>query len=425
MPLDVAASLPADGVPSRAAPELLALRSAVAVRERCADVYRFVADGQSPHFALDSGRIDPIADYVATVTRENYPDLRIPFHSRWRHFAAGGRDRWASLAGRLAAATALERARTAIDLATISVLLDAGAGTVWRYREPAAGQLYARSEGLAVASFDMFSAGLFSSDPAWPLQADAAALQKLEEANLARGFQVAGNNPLVGLAQRVSLLNRLGHALEARPDLFGAKPARPGHLLTHFMQVVPDRRIAAAQILATLLDGLSSIWPSGLVVDGIALGDVGRHPAIRSGDRSDGLVPFHKLSQWLAYSLIEPVETGGLVVTALDGLTGLPEYRNGGLFIDLGVIRPRAPLGAGAPHTVASELVVEWRALTVALMDRLLGPVREKLGVDAATFPLARMLQGGTWAAGRKIAHALRPPDGPPPVALVADGTLF
>ena len=56
----------------------------------------------------------------------------------------------------------------------------------------------------------------------------------------------------------------------------------------------------------------------------------------------DGLVPLHKLSQWLAYSLIEPLIEAGFSITEIDGLTGLAEYRNGGLFIDAGVLVHRA-----------------------------------------------------------------------------------
>jgi Protein of unknown function (DUF1688) len=419
------ARAPAQRNDDGAAPELLGLRSAAAVRQRSDLVYGFVAGGHSPHFTIDSGRLDAIADAVATLTRENYPDLRIPVHSRWRHFAAGGTDRWAGLAQRLAGTTPRVKARTAIDLAVISVLLDAGAGDAWRYREAGSGRVFARSEGLAVASFDMFAAGDFSSDPASPLQADAEGLLRLDAARLASGLQVSPDNPLVGLGARVDLLNRLGGALAPRKDLFGAAPARPGCLIDHFLHIAQSGRVAAGDILAALLDGMAPIWPSGLVVDGVPLGDVGRHRAIVTRDRSDGLVPFHKLSQWLTYSLIEPVEAAGLSVVELDALTGLAEYRNGGLFIDLGAIVPRMPLDPDTAHAVASELVVEWRALTVALMDRLLDPVREKLGVTAADFPLAKMLQGGTWAAGRKVAASLRPPAGPPPLLVAADGTVF
>jgi hypothetical protein len=411
------------GVPqSNPVPELAVLRTAAAVRERCGTVCRWVADGRSPHFTLDQTRLGAVADYVADVTRAAYPDLRIPYHSRWRHFSAGGIDRWNELAAHLDA-DPIERARIAVDLATVSVLLDAGAGDAWRYRERETGLPFARSEGLAVASLAMFRAGAFSADPARPWRVDHAALAQLDAATLARGFQVDTDNPLVGLEQRSALLRRLGTALAQRPDLFGRAPARPGRLVDYFLSI-EGGRISAPTVLAALLDGLSSIWPSGLVLHGFAVGDAGRHPAVRTGDDTDGIVPFHKLLQWLTYSIIEPLEAGGLSVERLDELTALAEYRNGGLLVDLGVVRPRLPIDPHVRHEVSSQLVVEWRALTVALMDELVDLVRAKLGLDSA-FAMPQLLQGGTWSAGRKIAQTLRPPAGPPPIPVAADGTVF
>ena len=386
-------------------------------------VHDFTAAGHSAHFTIDKSRLAAVAAYVAAVTREAYPDLTIPFHSRWRHFAAGGIDRWRLVEGQLDA-DSVERSRAAVDLATVSVLLDAGAGDAWRYREPATGLTFSRSEGLAVASIDMFGAGGFSSDPDRPWRADDAALESIAPEILARHFQVEPDNPLVGLEQRSLLLRRLGAALKNRPNLFGSAPARPGNLIDYFLRTSIGNRIPAATILATLLDGLSSIWPSGLMLHGIPIGDAGRHPAVRTDDDTDQIVPFHKLSQWLTYSLIEPIEDAGLTVTGLDELTALPEYRNGGLLIDLGVICPRQPVDLQHPHDVSSEIVVEWRALTVALMDQLLEAVRRELGLDS-TFTMPQMLQGGTWSAGRKIALALRPPSGPSPLPILADGTVF
>lgn len=386
-------------------------------------VHRWVADGRSPHFALDESRLEAVAAYVAEVTREAYPDLNIPYHSRWRHFSAGGIDRWRELAARIDR-DAVERARVAVDLATVSVLLDAGAGEHWHYRESATGLSFARSEGLAVASFEMFRAGAFSSDPDRPWRLDAEALAKIDAAMLARHFQADADNPLVGLEQRSALLRRLGTALADRPDLFRRAPARPGNLVDHFLRTAHDRRVSAARLLATLLDGLSSIWPSALMLDGHPIGDAGRHPAVRTGDATDEIMPFHKLSQWLAYSLFEPLAWAGLSVGGSGELTALAEYRNGGLLIDFGVIRARAPIDPRTRHEASSQLIVEWRALTVALMDALLDLVRAELGLDAS-FAMPQFLQGGTWSAGRKIARALRPPDGPPPIAVAADGTLF
>jgi hypothetical protein len=402
---------------------LAKLRDAAAVRERCRMIHRWVANGRSPHFTLDEGRLGAVAAYVADVTREAYPDLSIPYHSRWRHFSAGGVDRWSALAARLDP-DPIAQARAAVDLATVSVLLDAGAGDAWRYRERDTGQVFARSEGLGVASLHMFVAGCFSSDPNQHYRVDAIGLEKIDAATLGHHFQVDAGNPLVGLEQRATLLRRLGKALTEHPDLFGRTPARPGHLVDHFLSIFGGRRIPATKVLAALLDGLSEIWPSGLTIDGFPIGDAGRHRAVRTDDATDQIVPFHKLSQWLTYSLLEPLETAGLAVERLDELTALPEYRNGGLLVDLDVIRPRAAIDRQARHDVASEFVVEWRALTVALMDSLLDLVRKELGVGSS-FTMPHMLQGGTWAAGRKVARELRPPDGPSPIPVAADGTVF
>ena len=160
---------------------------------------------------------------------------------------------------------------------------------------------------------------------------------------------------------------------------------------------------------------LAPIWPSRLSIDGVALGDTWLHPlapAVRGGP--PGYAPFHKLSQWLSYSLIEPLEWAGIAVTDIDGLTGLPEYRNGGLFIDAGVLTLKSPEEAQRPHTVDSTLVVEWRALTVALLDEIAERVRKTLRRSASELPLAKVLEGGTWAAGRRIAREKRA-DGSPP----------
>jgi hypothetical protein len=87
------------------------------------------------------------------------------------------------------------------------------------------------------------------------------------------------------------------------------------------------------------------------------------------------------------------------------------------------VIVPRAPLDPASPHAVASELIVEWRALTVALLDALREATRRCLGLE--TLSMSQLLQGGSWSAGRTIALDKRPPEGPPPIAVQADGTVF
>jgi hypothetical protein len=90
----------------------------------------------------------------------------------------------------------------------------------------------------------------------------------------------------------------------------------------------------------------------------------------------------------------------------------------------MGVLTPRDPAAASKIHEVADPFVVGWRALTVALLDRLAPLVGARLGLTPDLFPLAKLLEGGTWAAGRQIARQKRA-DGGPPFNVSSDGTVF
>ncbi len=401
------------------------LRDPATVRSRCHAIAAAVDAGYSAHFTIDRAQLTPVAHRVATLTRQRFPDLAIPYHSRWRHFEAGGVDRKERLDALLEGRTVEEIARSRIELTLISVLLDAGAGQQWRYIEyPSVAQRYARSEGLAVASFRAFTLGRFSSDAADPCRVDAKALMAIDAASLASMFQAGPGNPLVGLDGRVALLRRLGEALHEQPQLFGLD-GRPGMLFDVLSaKAVASGTLAAADILGLLLDAFSGIWPSGQLFEGRPVGDVWPHADAGGDGASGGLVPFHKLSQWLTYSLLEPFEWAGLAVQGLDALTGLPEYRNGGLLIDAGLLVPNKPRRMAKAMTPADPWIVEWRALTVALLDEIAPLVREALGVGPTALPLACILEGGTWAAGRAIAIERRP-GGTPPVTVESDGTVF
>jgi len=404
----------------RAAAETLL--SAKAVRERAHALLAIAEAGGLPDWQVDRGKLPEVARFVAGVIRERYPTLAVPFHARWRHFEAGGRDLWREIAASFKDTDA--EARAAFDLAITSVLLDAGAGPDWRFRDQATGIEAGRSEGLAIASLRLFQHGGFSADAGDPLRADAETLAHLPANLLAAAFQVTDDNPLVGLEGRAALLRRLGQRMKARPDLFGlADSPRPGGLYDALVARAESDRLPAPVILHVLLEALGPIWPDRLSLGGVPLGDTWRHPALKTGDATDGLAPLHKLSQWLAYSLIEPLEIAGTIVMDVEVLTGLAEYRNGGLFLDLGVLALANPDAAERAHDVGSPLVVGWRALTVALLDELAPLVRVELGVTAAAFPLARVLEGGTWAAGRQAAQERR--SGGPPLKVISDGTVF
>ncbi len=403
------------------------LFSTATTRSRAQALLARARAGDSKHFSVHDDALPSIASLVAQTTRSRYPELKIPYHSRWRHFEAGGVNRRAWL-DELRSGAANDPV-TLIDLVVVSVLLDAGAGPSWQYKEARTGQVHTRSEGLGVASFHAFCSGLFSSDPAQPLQVDADGLQSLSSVKLAQAFQVTDSNPLVGLDGRVNLLRHLGKALAEQPEVFGSKPSRVGNLYAFMRQVHAEhalsaiKSVAAHDLLSLLLKALSRIWPSGSVFDGKAVGDCWPHTALGKSSVTDGWIPFHKLSQWLTYSLLEPFEWSGMLITGLDALTGLPEYRNGGLLIDGGALQLKNPEAAKYAHQPHEEFIVEWRALTVALLDELAPLVRAQLGKTAQEMPLACILEGGTWAAGRVLAQNLRA--GTPPLQIESDGTIF
>jgi Protein of unknown function (DUF1688) len=399
----------------------LALLSARAVRARAHAMLEEARRGALEHFRLHEERLDAVADYVIATIRANYPSLSIPLHSRWRHFMLQGADRAAPIFSPLAGDPA-ERARTRFELAITSVLLDAGAGAQWRYRDAATGRTLARSEGLAIASLEAFAAGRFSSDPKYPARADAAGLIAVTPAALAAAFQANAGNPLAGLEGRAALLNRLGSAIAKQPEIFGAS-GRLGGLFDRIAGNFPSG-LEAEDVLGLVLRAFGHIWPGRIALGGVDLGDTWRHPAIRTNDATTGLMPLHKLSQWLTYSLFEPLAETGIPLRPGEGLTGLAEYRNGGLFLDLGALALKDDRQSARSHTPGETLVVEWRALTVALLDELALRVRRKLGRSEAELPLGSILEGGTWAAGRRIAAELRP-GGTPPLNIASDGSVF
>jgi len=382
------------------------------------------------------------------LKRDYGPDYKsVPPHGRWQHFDVGGRPRIDQLlASWPSQIDAQERTRRLIDLFLVSVLLDAGAGSKWSYKSKESGRIYRRSEGLAVASLEMFKAGLFSSDPTEPCQVDGAGLKRLNVEQLAKGLQVSGSNPIAGLEGRTGLLMSLADALNNQ-DLFGVD-ARPGNMLGSLLSLTSSSsqltvRMSADYLLShpstqassvpivplptlwsVLIDGLSSIWPATRTqIDGISLGDAwpcSSMPHSPPAEPWENIVPFHKLTQWLCYSLMVPMtKLLHIHFAGAELLTGLPEYRNGGLLIDTGLLTlketeskrgleayRRNAMLEGQPNmevvplfNASDDVIVEWRAVTVGFLDELLGEVNRMLGLkskgDALT--LAQMLEAGTW----------------------------
>jgi hypothetical protein len=385
-----------------------------AVRRSTKKVYEACLSGDGL-FQIDESKLDATAAFVVEVIKENYPDLNIPYHSRWGHFKAGNEERLKKFFREIKDFDKLEQARICFDLVIPSVLLDAGAGPDWKYNEVGTDFNAGRSEGLGVASFYMFKAGCFSKSETSKLRSDALQLQELSSEQVAEHFQVSEKNPLVGLEGRTELVRSLGKAVAQESKYFIG--GRPGGLVDYFQQNF-GQKIPAKDILQTILLSMGSIWPGRINVEGINLGDAWKHTKI------EDYVVFHKLSQWLSYSLFEPLEQAGFEITNPDDLTGLAEYRNGGLFYDLGLIQLKDKSLEERKHLPSSDVIIEWRALTVQLLDKVAPLVREKLGLKEEDFPLAKILEGGTWWAGRKIASQKRS-DKSPPLKLDSDGTVF
>ena len=225
----------------------------------------------------------------------------------------------------------------------------------------------------------------------------------------------------------MALLRRLGEVATATTAVF-EPPARLGHLFDHLEAQAVRAALPAPLLLATLLRVLAPVWPSRLRLDGIPVGDCWRHPAATLAGApavAQGSVAFHTLAQWLALSLIEPLEEAGIAVTGQNGLCGLAEYRNGGLLLDTGVLVPRDPASGSGILRVHEPAVVEWRAATVTGLDliaaaRPCGARRRRRGVSDQSRAGGRHL-GGRAPAGRREA----PPAARPPLDVEGDGTVF
>ena len=384
--------------------ELARLRHPDTIRRQSERMLALAEQNKLKRWEIDLDKLPSLGRLVGEVTWARYPDLAVPVHGRRLHFTVGDIDLWQT---RPRPVDRDRAERSDVELIVISVLLDGGSGARWRYTDPQIKQELSRSEGLAAASFRAWERGVFS-DRNLP-RADSRSLSNLTTGELAAAFQVGESNPLVGIEGRAALLRSLGNV----------SSGWPGHRVGGLYDLLADRasadgRLSAVVLLGILLKELSPLWPDSPIVDGEYLGDVWPYPPL-------GLVPFHKLTQWLAYSLIEPLGTAGITVTEVERLTPLAEYRNGGLLIDGGVLKPVVQGWHTTRHPVASPLVVEWRALTVALINRLAEAVRGSLGADLS---MAQILEGGTWAAGRKLAADTRP-DGGPPIRVISNGTIF
>ncbi|PVU98212.1 hypothetical protein BB559_001735 [Furculomyces boomerangus] len=458
-------------------------RSLSTIRERSAKVYNLISYGNSKHFSLSEEKLDTIvANIISLIKRDYGTHNNVPAHGRWRSFEifenGSKRDLFNEHveAWKKSGIDNNECTRRAIDLFVISVLLDAGAGSQWSYQDEKTNSIYKRTEGLGIASLRMFEAGIFSSNKQNPYQVDAIGLLSFTDEDLIKGFQVSEKNILIGAENRAALIKRLGKVLKNDNLYFKSESSnsisnRPGNMLDYLVDNSISNTIDIELLWDVIINGFLHVWPeSRTSINNSPLGDTWVCDILKTkklytkppsygrisseGDESsndsinktnnvqdinyEALVPFHKLSMWLTWSLVEALQRiGNLKIEKLNLLTGLPEYRNGGLFVDMGVlhlnnsyIQENASTinwnEDGTPlFEVDSQLVIEWRALTIVLLDKLHEKVIKVLQLDKNEFPLNKLLEAGSWKAGREIAAKLRPSTGNPPIGIISDGTIF
>ncbi|KAG6006461.1 hypothetical protein E4U21_007005 [Claviceps maximensis] len=434
------------------------LRSLGAVRERSRIILEKVTNDQLNHFDVDLSKLPDVVTFVAGLIKRDYdaPFTAIPGHGRYQHFSVGGRDRIADLLSTWPdSVDNAERCRRLVDLFLVSVLLDAGAGMSWRYKSKESGKVYRRSEGLAIASLEMFKEGLFSSCAGNKYQVDKGGLQNLTLEKVKNGLQSRPDNELTGLQGRTDLLIRLSSALAANTDYFGAD-GRPGnmidHLLSHPSTQASSMLIVPLPVLwNVLMNGLGSVWPaSRTALNGVSLGDAWPCQAMPNPGTASwqSILPFHKLTQWLTYSLMQPMQSLlNMHFAGQELLTGLPEYRNGGLFVDLGVLNLKKDdmdrglqnyseycrnngtkaIEVAPMFEPSDDVVVEWRGATVGLLDILCVEVNKALKSELAgnEMTLPQLLEAGSWKGGREIAEINRPNTKEPPILIDSDGTVF
>jgi len=393
------------------------------IRKQAGRLLTLAQNEKIEHFYLIEDQMPITASFVSEVIKTNYPNLDIPYHSRWRHFEKANHEVFTKFKAVMMTFPFREQGAILFELAIISVILDAGAGQTWSYHDQSSDQTYTRSEGLALAVFNMYINGAFSEEKENSWRVDGNRLYQFTADDLKSGLQISSSNPIDGFEGRLSLLKRLGKELIVNNDYFGDE-RRLGHLYSFIIQQNHSQEISVRFLFQTLLQALSPIWPNGCHYKGVPIGDVWIYPPLKNQEPGSEYIPFHKLTQWLTYSLLEPLQWTGYTIKDMEALTALPEYRNGGLFIDMGVLKIRDPNILKIPQTPSSEAIIEWRGLTIALMDKLADLIRIELKMDKEKLPLAKILQGGTWEAGRIIAGKRRN-KGTPPIQILSNGTVF
>lgn len=381
----------------------LALFQPDEIRRKAHMMLALAAEDRLDHVGVDLDRLDTAVATVLETTRENYPDFQIPPYGVWRSFEAGGIDRWQAMASARGFETAEQMLAGAADLALLGIAMSTLHPAGWRYEDRMTETVATGTTASALAAFHMFASGSFSSEMTDPYRVDAGALVSMDLIELAAGLQWDDRDDADHLKAMQRHLKRFGEALALRPDLFGEGEAtRPG-LLAVRLAKESDGPIDAAQILDRILEALAPVWEGGATSGDIWLGDAFVHSGLPGND-VHAIVPFHLAAQQMVYALVEPFAWAGFEVAGLEKLTAPADLVHAALFVQSGVLALKGDSGSLAPEAIRDRMI-EIRALTLALTDKLAERLASGLGMSLDQVPFTCILEGGTSRAGNHIVE--------------------
>ncbi|KAI8354608.1 hypothetical protein EDC96DRAFT_516679 [Choanephora cucurbitarum] len=412
------------------------------VRYSCFKVQEVAAKDKLCHFDLDPSKLEDMVQLVVSILKRDHNDFtKIPSYGCWRYFDSDGVSCIQKLIDSWANVDTTEQVRRVLDLFVVFILLDCNLGRDYAFRESTTNYTNKRREGVAAGVWKMFLAGTFSADPNQPHKVDLKALIDLTQSDFSNGFENNLFESEDSLDDKYRLIKHLANVLQSRSGYFGSKEGhdrRPGNLIDYLLLHPTTIKTRKGPLIH-----IEAIWPVVLEISKPSvfnnsldqLGDVWSCPTLGPNE----LVSFHDLSQWMVYSIIEPMEKlMGAIIEGTEQLTSPSDYPNGGLLIDTGFIAlkkedyergvemfHRNSLLPGQPKVevipmfdISDPVVIEWRALTTAYMDLLSEQVRNVLRVEKKTLRLSQIIQSGTHTAGRELAEITRPNTQEPPIIM-------
>jgi len=364
------------------------------IRERAWMLLAAAERGASDHFVPSPEAIGTVALAMAeTIRAEPAADATAgpgsdqpALANLWQLLRTQAPEALGTLGDALAGGDPLARAKSGADLAVLHRVLGPG--------------------GLGDELADLvysFAAGAWTANSRDSAVLDAPGIRRAlaGDGSIALPASVA---ELLADADRRQRLEQLARGLERQPDRFGVD-GRFGELLTQLVTARPLAGEPAPPVgpagssglrAQTVVDGLAPlidpIVASTVRIGGRQMGDVWRHPLAWAEDRSRELVPFHALLLALTLDLVEPLQEAGQPLVDLDQLPVPATRALASDVLRLGLVRTRHAAIARLRHPPGSDIVVELRALSVALADRLVDRLRAELNRTVHDLPVARLI---------------------------------